>query len=106
MGDKDFITMLDEQEADRMKLLYDKSVIWRHFKGNIYRVLCIANHTEHKGTFVIYKRIREDGTLADHVCARPIGMFLSHVDLEKYPDATQTFRFEAIKEEEYENNKN
>lgn len=106
MEDKDFSTMLEEQFVNRTNLLYDKSVIWRHFKGNIYRILCIANHTEHRETLVIYQRIRDDGTLTRHVCARPVKMFLSTVDLEKYPDATQTFRFEAIKEEEYENNKN
>lgn len=106
MEDKDFSTMLEEEEKNRFKLLFDKNIVWKHFKGNIYKVLCIANHTEHKGTFVIYQRIKEDGTLCNYVCARPIKVFLSPVDLEKYPDATQTFRFEAIKEEEYENNKN
>ena len=39
---------------------------------------------------MIYRKLYEDGSL----WARPKAMFLAEVDRIKYPDATQTYRFE------------
>lgn len=64
--------------------------VWRHFKGNCYEILCIAVHSETSERLVVYKALYGDG-----LCyARPITMFMSHVQKEKYPDAAQRFRFE------------
>lgn len=76
--------------------------IYHHFKGNIYRVLGLAKHTETNETLVIYRccdlnisnGIEEYGD----TYARPIEMFLSEVDREKYPDSVQDYRFELIEE--------
>lgn len=70
--------------------------IYRHFKGNIYRVLSLAKHTETNETLVIYERIdtENNGNYKDHIYARPVEMFLSEVDHEKYPDCKQKYRFE------------
>lgn len=66
--------------------------IWRHFKNKHYLVLNIAEHTETKEKLVIYRPL--SGSC--QVYARPINMFLSLVDKEKYPDAKQKYRFELI----------
>ena len=71
-----------------------KGTLYRHFKGNLYRVLATAKHTETDEVLVIYMPIKGDGT----VYARPLDMFLSRIDREKYPDATQQDRFELIVE--------
>lgn len=68
--------------------------IYRHFKGNLYLVESIAMHTESNDLLVIYSSIK-DGTRY----ARPIDMFISEVDHEKYPDATQKYRFELALQE-------
>ena len=68
---------------------------FRHFKGNMYIVLCIAHHTETDEKFVIYRRL--DDPNCETYCARPLDMFLSPVDKEKYPDAPQNYRFERIR---------
>lgn len=64
---------------------------YRHFKGGLYKVICIALHTETNETLVVYKNIK-----SGVVFARSMQMFLSEVDKEKYPDCTQEYRFELI----------
>lgn len=67
--------------------------VWHHFKGQNYRVLCIATHTETGEYYVVYEALY--GNYGFY--ARPLYMFLSKVDKEKYPDAKQQYRFEKIK---------
>lgn len=67
---------------------------YRHFKGNRYRVLAIAKHTERTEELVVY-----EGLYGEHpVFARPLEMFLEQVDKRKFPDADQEYRFELEEE--------
>ena len=66
-------------------------VIVRHFKGDLYKVVDEAVHTETYEQLVIYKSLKNG-----QVFARPKGMFYSKVDKSKYPDVKQEYRFEDI----------
>ena len=61
---------------------------YRHFKGKEYTALCVAKHTETDEVLVVYAS-NNDGK----IWARPYGEFMSEVDLEKYPEANQKYRF-------------
>ncbi len=64
---------------------------YRHFKGNIYIVLCICKDSETLEDLVIYKDIN-----SDKIWARKYSMFISKVDKVKYPNVVQEYRFEPI----------
>lgn len=64
--------------------------VYRHFKENYYLVEDIAHDSETNQAMVVYRKLYGDGSL----WVRPLEMFLSEVDHRKYPDCSQTFRFE------------
>ena len=72
---------------------------YRHFKGKKYKVLDIvfdseSNNDEEYKKVVIYQALYEDNLK----WARPYDMFNSLVDREKYPNASQEYRFEEVDE--------
>lgn len=64
--------------------------IYRHFKGDYYLVEAIAHHCDNGEAYVVYRKLYGDGSL----WLRPVSVFSSKVDRQKYPDATQEYRFE------------
>lgn len=68
--------------------------MYRHFKGTLYEVVAIARHTETMEELVIYRNTGKPGA----VYARPMTMFMSTIDREKYPDAPGEYRFERTDE--------
>ena len=67
--------------------------VYKHFKGNLYLVEDLAYDSETKKEMVVYRRLYDDGSL----WVRPLDMFLSEVDHQKYPNVKQKYRFELQK---------
>lgn len=64
--------------------------VYKHFKGDLYFVEDIAIHSETNEKYVIYRALYGNNELY----VRPYDMFISLVDKNKYPSATQEYRFE------------
>lgn len=62
---------------------------YKHFKGMVVEIIAIGKDSENLEEMVVYKH-------NDEIWIRPINMFLSKVDKEKYPDIKQKYRFEKI----------
>lgn len=66
--------------------------LYRHFKGMLYYVSNIAIHSETGEPFVVYQQLY--GERKTYI--RPLVMFASEVDHEKYPEVTQKERFKLL----------
>ena len=63
---------------------------YKHFKiGKIVTIIGLSRHTETEEISVVYDY---EGSIWN----RPLNMFMSEVDKEKYPNASQKYRFELV----------
>ena len=70
--------------------------IYKHFKGKFYVITAVGHHSETGEKMVIYHDIADENSSSDDPCIRPLDMFMSEVDHEKYPEVTQKYRFEKV----------
>ena len=72
---------------------------YRHFKGNLYKVVDIVNDSESNNDLEFKKVVIYQALYGDNLkWARAYESFSSEVDHEKYPEVTQKYRFEEVEE--------
>ena len=88
-----------------MENRFNPGDIVQHFKrellteeeraGNmyLYEISGVALYSETREPMMVYSPLYDDGGLF----VRPLKMFLSEVDHEKYPNVDQKYRFELVK---------
>ncbi|MBI2600666.1 DUF1653 domain-containing protein [Candidatus Daviesbacteria bacterium] len=68
--------------------------VYRHYKGNYYLVLGVAQHSEDlTQEFVVYKPLYKSLVVTD-LCIRPKDMFLEKVQLGK--KLVPRFKFQSV----------
>ena len=83
----------------KVRAIPNPGEIWRHFKGNLYKIICIAQNTEvASDKRVIYQNYNDK---SKPIYDRSLSMFMSYTDRKKYPIAEypeydQEFRFVRV----------
>ena len=73
-----------------------ENTMYRHFKGNVYKVLYIAYDAENDINGQMEKMVVYKSNHDGKILVRSYNNFIEKVDKQKYPNATQEYRFEQV----------
>lgn len=58
--------------------------IYKHYKGDTYKVITLAKHSETKEWLVVYERLTTIAHDGWAIYARPVDMFIEYVEVGDY----------------------
>ena len=64
----------------------------------LYEIVGVATHSETREPMMVYRPLYDDGGML----VRPLAMFMSEVDHDKYPDVKQKYRCEKVSDQKGE----
>lgn len=74
---------------------------YKHFKGEYYRVLCIACDSMTPPGEPLREVVIYESLYGKHkFWSRPYELFIEKIDKAMYPDADQEYRFQLVEENE------
>ena len=71
--------------------------VYKPFMGNLYKIVAVGHHSETKEKLVVYYDLSGKNSTEHDPCIRPLQMFMSEVDHDKYPTVIQKYRFEKVR---------
>ncbi|MGN0308140.1 MAG: DUF1653 domain-containing protein [Lachnospiraceae bacterium] len=80
--------MKNNQEIRRPQI----NEIYRHFKGNLYKIVTLAKDSETDEEMVVYQALYGEYP----IYVRSLAMFCEELDKKRYPGAGQKYRFEPV----------
>lgn len=91
--------MREFNKGDIVKHFKRETIKEEELKNNpniyLYEIIGTARNTEDEEVLMIYKPLYETSCVENvNYVARPLDMFLSEVDHDKYPNIKQKYRFE------------
>ena len=95
--------MREFKKGDVVKHFKRETISDEELKNNptiyLYEIVGTSRHTETKEELMIYKPLYLTECVSNvDYAARPLDMFMSEVDHEKYPNIKQKYRFEKVDE--------
>ncbi len=84
----------DNSKVQFTTILEDENMAtsFRHFKGNIYKIVCLGKEADNLDYYVVYQGQYEDKP----IWIRKATDFFSEVDKEKHPEVKEKYRFSKI----------
>ncbi|MCI6810876.1 MAG: DUF1653 domain-containing protein [Lachnospiraceae bacterium] len=90
MGIRMEVAMKENQEVRKPQV----NEIYRHFKGNLYKIVTLARDSETEEEVVVYQALYGDYS----IYVRSLAQFTERLDKKRYPGAQQKYRFEPAEQ--------